>query len=95
MGLFTLAHITLAGIIIGVVFLMSEPVTIAYRRWGEHLRPTRHPWVWGISGYIVASVVLDLVWPWRGWSYRVVGTLLFIGVLGVTGKWAESVWRRR
>lgn len=86
---------TLVVFAIALVFLSVEMVSRVYRRWGEHLRPTRHPWVWGISGYVVASVLLDLIWPWRGWSYRVVATLLFIVAVGVTQRWAESVWRRR
>lgn len=64
-----------------------------YKRYGAHLRRTRHPWVWGVSGYLVVAQVLDFVWPWHGWSLRLAVAVLFVACWWLTGRWVNRLER--
>ena len=93
MGFFTLAHITLVGVCLALAILLFEVLSAAYRRWGAHLRPSRHPWVWGMSGYLVVAQVLDIIWPWHGWSLRLAVAVLFVACWWLTTRWVNRLER--
>lgn len=84
---------TLVAIAIALVFLSVEMVSAVYRRWGDHFRPSRHPWVWGMLGYLVAAQVLDIIWPWRGWSLHVAIAAMFIACAWLTTLWVNRLER--
>lgn len=79
------------GVIVGLLAVV--PLIAAYQRWGAHLRPSRHPWVWGMGAYLILSTPLDLLWPWHGWSRRLVVTVLFVACVWLTERWAHHLER--
>jgi hypothetical protein len=48
----------------------------------SHLQPSRHPWIWGMAAWLLFSEVFRSLWPWHGWTERLVLILLFVLEMG-------------
>jgi hypothetical protein len=71
---------------------VNEIITRIGGRWNRKLGGHVFE-VWGMLGYLVAAQVLDIIWPWRGWSLHVAIAAMFIACAWLTTLWAKRLER--